>query len=67
MMLTFSTFAKMLLRFIGKSPKWHGTVTLKYYDGKISHLTALDSYDLEKMEQSVTIDLGKETEMLNNK
>lgn len=64
MTLTFSQFLKLLLRFIGKSPRWHGAVTLKFYEGKISHLTAQDSYDLEKMEQSVTIDLGKEFEML---
>lgn len=64
MTLNFSTFLKMLLRFIGKSPRWHGTITLKFYEGKISHLTAQDSYDLEKMEQSVTIDLSKELEML---
>lgn len=67
MSLTFKDFLRLLLRFIGKSPKWHGTITLKFYDGKISHMTALDSYDLEKMEQTLSIDLEKEFEMLNNK
>jgi len=63
MMLSFSEYLKLLLRFVGKSPRWHGTITLKFYEGKLSHMTALDSYDLEKMEQNLIIDLTKEQEL----
>lgn len=47
--LIFEDFEKYLLRFIYRGTRYHGTVTIKYYDGKISNIQVTDSLDTNQL------------------
>jgi len=49
MKITFRDFTKIFLRFINRNPKYYGTVTVKFYNGEIVHLTSEDSFDVKVM------------------
>lgn len=45
--MNFEDIGKYLLRFLSRGPKYHGTIILKYYDGKIANAIADDSFDIK--------------------
>lgn len=50
----------MLLRFLAKSSHYHGAITLKFYDGKVTNIKAEDSYDIGYLNSlSYTIEMLK--------
>ena len=59
MKITFLDFTKIFLRFINRNPRYYGTVTVKFYNGSISHLVAEDSYDVKIIENNF-IELNEE-------
>lgn len=62
MKLKFEEFEKHLLRFIYRGQRYHGTVTIKFYNGKISNIQVTDSLDTEQL-RNTTLNI-EDTEML---
>lgn len=57
MKVTWRLLEVLLLRFLSKPQHWHGTVTLKFYNGKISSCCPQDSMDLRELnELNLTVD-----------
>lgn len=66
MKLNFLDFTKIFLRFINRNPRYYGTVTVKFYNGSITHLVAEDSYDVKIMENNF-ISLNEDSAMFIKK
>lgn len=60
MRITFLDFTKLFLRFINRNPRYYGTVTVKFYNGSITHLVAEDSYDVKLMSEDFITLNGEE-------
>lgn len=56
---------KMLLRFLSKPYKWYGTVTLKFYGGKVTSCCPQDSTDLNEL-SSLSLTIDPEAERVTN-
>lgn len=53
--INYQDFKKIFLRFFSKTPHYHGTMTIKWYNGDISNVKIEDSVDTNEIKDKILI------------